>query len=67
MYMEEEVEVEYILDFLYAELQIQPSTDVQDVLANNVLEFIWKIANHSIRYTTETYQKKLQLFKVPKA
>ena len=65
--MREEVEVEYILNCLCARLQIQPLTDVQDVLANSVLEFIWKIANHSIWYTTEMYQKKLQLFKVPQA
>ena len=65
--MKEEVKVKYILYSLYAELQVQPSTDIQNVLANSVLEFIWKIADHSIRYTTDAYQRKLQLFKVPKA
>ena len=37
-YTREEIEVEYILDSLYAELQQQPSTDVQNVLANSILE-----------------------------
>ena len=63
----EEVEVKYILDSLYAKLQLQPSTDIQNVLANSILEFIWKIADRSIRYTTDAYQRKLQLFEVPQA
>ena len=67
MYTREEVEVEYILNSLYAELQQQPSTDIQNVLANSVLEFIWKIANHGIWYTTDAYQRKLQPFEVPQA
>ena len=66
-YTQEEVEVEYILDSLYAELQQQPSTDVQNVLANSVLEFIWRIADHSLRYTTDAYRRKLSLFQVPQA
>ena len=66
-YTQEEVEVEYILDSLYAELWQQPSTDVQNVLANSVLEFIWRIADHSIHYTTDAYQRKLSLFQVPQA
>ena len=56
MYTQEEVE--YILDSLYTELQQQPSTDVQNVLANSVLEFIWRIADRSIWYTTDTYRRK---------
>ena len=55
----EEIEVEYILDCLYAELKVQSLPDVQDVLANSVLEFIWKIGDHSDQYTC---RKKLQLF-----
>ena len=66
-YTREEVEVEYILDSLYAELWQQPSTDVQNVLANSVLEFIWRIADCSICYTTDTYRRKLSLFQVPQA
>ena len=65
--MREEVKVDYILDSLYAELQWQLLTDIQNVLANSILEFIWKIADHSIRYTTDAYWRKLQLFKVPQA
>ena len=58
----EEIEVKYILNCLYAELQVQSSPDIQDVLANSILEFIWKIGNCLDLYTTETYRKKLQLF-----
>ena len=67
MYTQEEVKVKYILNSLYAELQQQPLTDVQNVLANSILEFIWKIADHSIWYTSDVYQRKLQLFEVPQA
>ena len=42
---------------------MQTITDIQDVLALSVLEFLWKIGNHSDAYTTEAYQKKLQLYK----
>ena len=45
--MREEIEVKYILNYLYAKLQVKLLTDVQDVLANSVLEFIWKIGNCS--------------------
>ena len=62
-YTREEIKVEYILDCLYAELKVQSLPDIQDVLANSVLEFIWKIGNRSNLYTTETY-RKLQLFGV---
>ena len=64
---QEEVEVKYILDSLYAELQQQPSMDVQNILANSILEFIWRIADRSMRYTTDAYQRKLSLFQVPQA
>ena len=63
-YTREEIEVEYILDCLYAKLQVQLSTDLQNVLANSILEFIWKIADCSSLYTTEMYRRKLQLFGV---
>ena len=63
-YTREEIEVEYILDCLYAELWVQSSPDVQDVLANSMLGCIWKIGNCSSLYTTETYRNKLQLFGV---
>ena len=54
--------MEYILNCLYTELQVQTTPDIQDVLALSVLEFLWKIGNHSDAYTHEAYQKKLQLF-----
>ena len=62
-YMREDIEVEYILDCYYTELQVQSSPDIQNVLANSVLEFIWKIGDRSSLYITETYRKKLQLFR----
>ena len=61
-YTQEEIKTEYILNCLYTELQVQDKPDVQDVLVSSVLEFIWKIGNRSDAYTTEAYQKKLQLF-----
>ena len=61
-YSREEIETEYILDCLYAELQVQNVPDVQDVLTSSMLEFTWKIGNRSDAYTTEAYRKKLQLF-----
>ena len=67
MYMREEVELEYILDCLYPKLQIQLSTNVQNVQANSIFEFIWKIADCSIWYTTEMYRRKLRLFTVQQA
>ena len=63
-YTREEIKVQYILDCLYAELKVQSLPDVQDVLANSVLEFIWKIGDCSDLYATETCGKELQLFGV---
>ena len=40
---------------------------MQNVLANSVLGFIWRIVDHSTRYTTDAYQRKLSLFQVPQA
>ena len=54
--------MEYILDCLYTELQVQTTPDIQDALASSVLEFLWKIGNRTDAYTTEAYRKKLQLF-----
>ena len=67
MYTREEVKVKYILDSLYAELRQQPSTDVQNILANTILEFIWRIADCSTHDTTDAYRRKLSLFQVPQA
>ena len=41
---------------------MQSAPDIQDALATSILEFIWKMGNHSDLYTTEAYRKKLQLF-----
>ena len=62
-YTREEIETEFILDFLYTELQVQTTPDAQDALVTSVLEFLWKIGNCSNAYTTEAYQKKLQLYR----
>ena len=62
-YTREEIETKYILDCLYAKLQVQTTPDIQDTLATSVLEFLWKIGNHSDAYTTEAYWKKLQLYR----
>ena len=62
-YTREEIKTEYILNCLYAELQVQTTSDIQDVLATSMLEFLWKIGNCSDAYTTEAYWKKLQLYR----
>ena len=62
-YTQEEIKTKYILDCLYAELQVQTTPDIQDALALSVLEFLWKIGNCSDAYTTEAYRKKLQLYR----
>ena len=61
-YTREEIEMEYILDCLYTELQVQNEPEVQDALVSSVLEFIWKIGNRSEAYTTEAYRRKLEMF-----
>ena len=61
-YTREEIETEYILDCLYAELQAQNEPYIQDVLTTSVLEFISKIAHRSEAYTTEAYRRKLDMF-----
>ena len=61
-YTREEIETEYILDCLYAELQAQNEPYIQDVLMMSVLEFIWKIAHRSEAYTTEVHRRKLEMF-----
>ena len=61
-YTREEIEVEYILDYFYAECKIQRTPDAHNILANSVLEFIWKIAGRSIDYTTLNFQNKLKKY-----
>ena len=51
---------------MMGKLCIKPK-DVQNVLANSILEFIWRIADRSICYTTDAYRRKLSLFQVPQA
>ena len=54
--------MEYTLDCLYTELQVQDEPDIQDALVTSVLEFIWKIGNRLEAYTTKAYKRKLQMF-----
>ena len=56
------LEVECILDCLFAKSKIQKTTDTLNIMANSVLEFIWKIDEWSELYTTETYRQKLRIF-----
>ena len=42
----------YVLDCFYAECCIQRTPNAHDILANSILEFIWKIAGRSTYYTT---------------
>ena len=62
-YTREEIKTEYILNCLYAELQVQTKPDIQDALASSILEFLWKIGNCSDANTTEAYWRTLQLYK----
>ena len=67
MYTREEIEVEYILDCLFAESKIQKTPEVYNILANSILEFIWKISDWSDLYTTKTYWQKLKMFGGPQS
>ena len=58
----EEIEVEFILNCLFAESQIQNTPDALNIMANSVLEFIWKIGERSAFYTTVHYRQKLRVY-----
>ena len=58
----EEIEVEFILDCLFADSQIQRTPDALNIMANSVLEFICKIGEQSVYYTTVHYQQKLKVY-----
>ena len=58
----EEIEVEFILNCLFTESQIQKTPDSLNIMANSVLEFIWKIGEQSVYYTTVHYQEKLKVY-----
>ena len=58
----EETEVEFILDCLFTESQIQRTPDALNIMANSVLKFIWKIGEQSVYYTTVCYQQKLKVY-----
>ena len=60
--LREEIEVEFILDCLYAKNKTQKTTDALNIMANSVLEFIWKIGDQSTLYTTDSYQQKLKMY-----
>ena len=58
----EEIEVEFILDYLFTESQVQKTMDALNIMENSALEFIWKIGDQSMHYTTDSYQQKLKIF-----
>ena len=62
LYSRKEIEVEYILDCFCAECKIQQTPDAHNILANSVLEFIWKIAGRSTDYTTLNFRNKLRKY-----
>ena len=51
-YTQEEIEVEFILNCLFAESKNQRSTEAHDIMATSVLKFISKISGQSDLYTT---------------
>ena len=61
LFTREEIEVEFILDCLFAESQIQKTTDALNIIANSVLEFFWKIGEWSEYYTTVCHWQKLRV------
>ena len=57
----EKRQVEFILNCLFAESQIQKTPDALNIMANSVLEFIWKIGEQSV-YSTIHYRQKLKVY-----
>ena len=62
LFTREEIEVEFILNCLFAESQIQNIPDALNIMANSVLKFIWKIGEQSVFYTNVCYQQKLRVY-----
>ena len=58
-YTREEIEVEFILDCLFAESKNQRSTEAHNVMATSVLEFISKISGQSDLYTSPVFRDQL--------
>ena len=58
-YTQEEIEVEFILNCLFAESKNQRSRDANDIMATSALEFISKISGHSELHTTLAFQGRL--------
>ena len=57
-YIQEETEVEFILNCLFAESKNQRSTEAHD-MATSVLKFISKISGQSDLYTTPVFRDRL--------
>ena len=58
-YAQEEIEVEFILDCLFAESKNQKSTEAHDIMTTSVLKFIPKISDRSDLYTTPVFRERL--------
>ena len=58
-YTREEMEVEFILNCLFAESKNQRSTEAHNIMAMSVLEFISKISGQSDLYTTPVFRDRL--------
>ena len=58
-YTQEEIEVKFILDCLFAESKNQRSTEAHNIMVMSVLEFISKISGQSDLYTTPVFRDRL--------
>ena len=58
-YTQEEIEVEFILNCLFAKSKNHGSTEAHNIMAMSVLEFISKISGQSDLYTTPVFRDRL--------
>ena len=58
-YTQEEIQVEFILNCLFAESKNLRSTEAHDIMATSVLKFISKISGQSDLYTTPVFRNRL--------
>ena len=63
-YTREEIEVEFILNCLYAESKNQRTTEAHNIMATSVLEFISRIPGRSDVYSTLVLQAGFPGFKL---
>ena len=58
-YTREEIEDEFILNYLHAESKNQRTTEADNIMATSVLEFIFKIPGQNDMYTTLVFRSRL--------